>query len=504
MGRFLTPLSKNGKLVKTVPITNGGTSATTAPLALSNLGGIVDSETNVPDGVVKLDATGHIPIGLIDPSVLREISVKGPIQMKMNSTKTFQITDFDSFIDVDITTDLGSGTAVLNNDIITYTAPSSIGTYGFYRNGKLFPIDVTSNNYLQTNLLVPFGDALNVPYGAQAGTYEPNTSFDIDYLGQSLVVNYTDYNNPGNMATYTYEKIGGIWTQKQAFAYTNFTSATGSIAISGDGNVFSSKGRDISNSYVITIFRKIAGSWVLENEIPDVLSLYSGHSLSYDGAVLAYYNYDYRTLSIYEYVSGTWTLLFTYIDPDIPDIGWSAGIIKNVAVSYNGTYVAYCNCFNQKVHVFKKELGVWNHQQTILNVDELGNPHTAASVKFSKNNLMLIAGVRSCVLYNLNSNTWVLNYDLANIEYSPGNKLYQHSWFYTFTPSSISKDTEDLIIAGNFTLAFINGLWTVTSTTTDYGIIDGTSVANIELNGDGTSYFIVQRGDPLSGIAVFE
>lgn len=145
-----------------VPIDNGGSSAKKQNLAVQYLGLLSQSLVGVPFGAVDLDASGMIKNASFPDVMLSEvINLSGPSSLKVNEVGQYTITDFDSQRTYALAAVAGVVSRV--NEAITYTAPDSMGTYGFSLNGKTYGIVIDYYDVVTPNIVSPANEASNQP-----------------------------------------------------------------------------------------------------------------------------------------------------------------------------------------------------------------------------------------------------------------------------------------------------------------------------------------------------
>lgn len=118
-----------------VSLGDGGTSATNAPDALVNLGLISKTQINIPYGLIPInETTGKIPEELLVNISAESIEVDGPVNLDVEGTATYQITNFDSRLSY--YAEAESGSLTISTDKITYKAPMLSDDGGvFFVNG---------------------------------------------------------------------------------------------------------------------------------------------------------------------------------------------------------------------------------------------------------------------------------------------------------------------------------------------------------------------------------
>ena len=109
MPRFLQngyPPSSKQKTVTTVA--RGGTGASAADQAVTNLGGINIDTLDKPNGVAKLDSLGLLPTSILPNQITTGSTVNGPTSLTVNQVQAYTITNFNSFKIYDVQAILGS------------------------------------------------------------------------------------------------------------------------------------------------------------------------------------------------------------------------------------------------------------------------------------------------------------------------------------------------------------------------------------------------------------
>jgi hypothetical protein len=79
----------------TLPISKGGTGATTAQLAVTALGGIDRNKIGQASGIFQLDSNSQIPQTQIPANLTLEVTLSGPNQITAGVDAQFTITNYD-------------------------------------------------------------------------------------------------------------------------------------------------------------------------------------------------------------------------------------------------------------------------------------------------------------------------------------------------------------------------------------------------------------------------
>lgn len=141
-----------GKVIQT---TEGGTSGTTAPQALSNLNGVPAGYLGVANGVIQLNQNSKIDGARIPDGYASSYNgpmIEGVTTMVVNTQAQFVITDYDVFATYNLAAI--SGNVSRQHNIITYTAPGAAGSGGFTLNGKSFPVTIIQTATVQKPTIV--------------------------------------------------------------------------------------------------------------------------------------------------------------------------------------------------------------------------------------------------------------------------------------------------------------------------------------------------------------
>lgn len=141
-----------GKVIQT---TEGGTSGTTAPQALSNLNGVPAGYLGVANGIIQLNQNSKIDGARIPDGYASSYNgpmIEGVTTMVVNTQAQFVITDYDVFATYNLAAI--SGNVSRQHNIITYTAPGAAGSGGFTLNGKSFPVTVVQSATVQKPTIV--------------------------------------------------------------------------------------------------------------------------------------------------------------------------------------------------------------------------------------------------------------------------------------------------------------------------------------------------------------
>lgn len=140
MRKNLSP-SAGSTIVNIIPVNQGGTGATSQSSALTVFDGIPANTVDQPNGVAGLDSNGKMSINNFALDEVSVISIDGPVSVVKGSITEYTISNFDAFTDYVLTA--LSGTVVLVDNVVIYSAPATPVTGGFTINGRTITIDVT-------------------------------------------------------------------------------------------------------------------------------------------------------------------------------------------------------------------------------------------------------------------------------------------------------------------------------------------------------------------------
>lgn len=124
-----------------LPVRKGGTGGHDEDEASDNLQYMRRYEVNEPDGIVELDASGHINSTVIPSGIARQgILIDGPIVLYVDSGGSYRIVGYSRFNSY--TVSISVGTIVRNNGDLTVTAPSFPSEIIITVNGVQFVVQV--------------------------------------------------------------------------------------------------------------------------------------------------------------------------------------------------------------------------------------------------------------------------------------------------------------------------------------------------------------------------
>ena len=124
-----------------LPVRKGGTGGHNEDEASDNLQYMRRYEVNEPDGIVGLDASGHIDDSVIPGEIARQgILIDGPTAVFVDSVSNYHIVGYSRFNTY--TVSITNGTIARNNGNLDVTAPSTPGDMTIIVNGVHFVVQV--------------------------------------------------------------------------------------------------------------------------------------------------------------------------------------------------------------------------------------------------------------------------------------------------------------------------------------------------------------------------
>lgn len=143
MGRTLnlpTPVVRD--ITAVVPVNKGGTGASDAVTAATNLGAISKTKIGQPGGVATLNSFGRIPTAALPASIAPDVTLSGSKSLYLSQVATFTISNYDA--STTYTVSASAGTISRNGATITYTAPGVAGDYTLTVNGRVVTVNVSA------------------------------------------------------------------------------------------------------------------------------------------------------------------------------------------------------------------------------------------------------------------------------------------------------------------------------------------------------------------------
>lgn len=174
--------SAGGRVLDRLSIQGGGTEAKDYTTALNKLGGFSRDHVGEPDNLIPLD-NGKIDAQYIRDVNISNISIDGPLQLPINETAIYFITNYNSF--ANYTASCTVGEVKLNEGFVEYTAPPIPGNCGFTVNDRFFEIVATGSAIQRPIIIDPaVNQEVGIDYVFRASTYrvlntpEPHTESD--------------------------------------------------------------------------------------------------------------------------------------------------------------------------------------------------------------------------------------------------------------------------------------------------------------------------------------
>jgi hypothetical protein len=90
-------------------------------------------------------------------------NITGPDSVLQDSISSYTISDYDDFTEYVLKTVGNKGSIFRNKSIITYTAPSLVGSYGFVINDKRITVQVTPSLIKRPSIDFPIDNSINQP-----------------------------------------------------------------------------------------------------------------------------------------------------------------------------------------------------------------------------------------------------------------------------------------------------------------------------------------------------
>jgi hypothetical protein len=144
--------------LKILPISLGGTNASTPLQASVNLGLLRNNQVMVANGALTLNSDGKIAaIHTVDALALRQISIQGEFFLTPAQETIYTITDFDIFKIYNI--QFSSGTWTVEKDKIYYKAPTSLGQQTLTVNDRVLNITVQAAGPSKPAIYQPYNNS---------------------------------------------------------------------------------------------------------------------------------------------------------------------------------------------------------------------------------------------------------------------------------------------------------------------------------------------------------
>lgn len=168
---------------KTVPVSYGGTDADNLIDAARNLELTTYSLFNVPNGVLALDANKKAPLANL-PTNIKTVpdTINGSIKVAAGQVSEYEITNYDTNRSYTLSLVPGSTGATISRtgNIITYTAPSVTGTFGFIINDRTISLTIIPLVVSQPTVIWPVNNAtgLGINLKFQSSAFSPSDAID--------------------------------------------------------------------------------------------------------------------------------------------------------------------------------------------------------------------------------------------------------------------------------------------------------------------------------------
>lgn len=185
MARFIINPKVNNTLglMDVITVPQGGTGVTVAGSVPGVFNAFVGSDLNTANGPIGLDGNGKIPVqyfptgaggvliydnnGFVPNSAISPSSgvgvftgITGPSSVVVGETVTYTITNYDSFLNYNVT--VSGGSASVSGNLISFTAPTTTGTVTLTLNGKTSSIPVIASRVNAPVITAPGNNAESV------------------------------------------------------------------------------------------------------------------------------------------------------------------------------------------------------------------------------------------------------------------------------------------------------------------------------------------------------
>lgn len=223
-------------ITSVVPISKGGSGASTIDEAIVMLGGIPRSSIGHPNGIAQFG------IPLITTAPVDIVTIDGPVSPVAGSTVTYKITNYDT-----LTTYVLSPGVTRSKDILTYTVPATLSHVMFNINGR--------------NIINP-----NVPLPNAAGTIV--ISAHAVATGDIVSATLTDTDEITNDIAWTITRQGELPVQLPD------TGQTAMYIVPSTGiYTFEAKYDDLVSMGQVVLSDGITATYVAPIEIPGIIRL---------------------------------------------------------------------------------------------------------------------------------------------------------------------------------------------------------------------------------------
>lgn len=372
-------------------ISKGGTGASNELTAAANLGGIYS-----PSLGLALYATKSLDNGLVNPSELPDAIVVGaalygPNNLYPTQVVSYLITNFDSLSSYDVS--VSAGSCILNNDTITFTAPSSSQIVTLTINGRSVPITVQNPWPIKPTVIVTTSGSNNLasavltssPFAMIEGNPTHRcTNWEIAYDSGFTNMVAEDLDDQYNKLSWTYNWLAPDTTY---YARCCYCATNGVLSSWSDSVVFTTKSRYSPTSEEA----KLAASDKSANA-----SFGWNLDIDQDGTrvvIGAYLSSPNSEAYIFKRTGTTWTQEAKLIISNVR-LGYS------VSIDSTGTRVAlgapyYSGVKNQAggVYVFTRSGTTWTQEQILTASDAATKDNLGMSISINGDGSRIAVGV---------------------------------------------------------------------------------------------------------------
>jgi len=489
MPRSIKSASGGSTFVSPVTVRQGGLGTTNAADALLALNGISANQLGAPHGIAKLNSGGLPDSSLFAGLSLSESCVDGPAIILTGTSEDYFLTTYDSFQSYEVVA--LTGTVSRDKNVITYTAPSTMGEGGFTVNGRTITVmavdgvtpllvvpSVTSpvnGSELPGQTVVTTSSAFTIINGTDTHVstdWQVSTSASFDTIAFSSLndtINLTSWTVTGMLlGTQYYVRVRhkGLATGLSNWSTTvSFTTKTAaypsievqklvasdplandgfgaSVALSGNGATAAIRIPSRTTGTVpwaVYVYTKVNGSWSQQAKITvspgSALSFTADQtlSLSTDGNTLllgSYPEVNGGAVYVYTRSGSTWSQQ-ARLTPGIVGnyFGFSADLSGDGNTVIVGAYAEKLTVASQgAVYVYTRSGSTWSQQAKLVLAAPVINDQFGVSVSISSD-----------------GNTAAIT---KSGSYNDGNGTYYVGDLYIFTRSG-STWSQQAKLAGN-------------------------------------------------------
>lgn len=459
------------------PVDAGGTASITTDDARNALKLLPTSSIEVDDGVAGLDANKFIYPARFARPVGQAANAQGNLAtMNANTSRTFQITNYDSrttYVMAGI-----NGVATLSVDKITYTAGSVAGAGGFTINGKTYAITITGPCVVTPSITSPVSGSTGLLGTVQmtGSTFsstgvsdtQKSASWQLAADSSFTAIVSQSLNDTTNLTSWT---VSGLSVSTTYFARVRYT-----------GNTLGDSPWSATISFTTnSVFNATNEKATFTNAAADFgakLALSEDGNYAIIGAP-AYAGSGY----IYNVTNGTWALQASLPVPAPSDNTNNTGY--SVSINLDGT-VALLGSLNTGVGVFTRSGTTWTLIQTLLpDTGQFGYSSciTGDATRLAVGARLSTSGAGKVYIYIQSGSTYVLEQAITG----PDSSGYFGS-IVTLDRTGSHMAEFSANIGKVYIYSRINSVWSLQQSFTPPNTNPSTSV--IALSGNGIYLFV--------------